>query len=140
MVNCHASIKGLFGGMIFFSFTMISIILYAVFRNKIGDTTHLTPTSFGEINHHLPYPILINTSTISYRQQLITSILPVTSAVAHSSLKSIPKTPHKINYSIVILEIVNLCLLVSSLCATMWSLLKIRKLNYRRTTTRKREG
>ena len=37
MVNCHASIKGLFAGMIVFSCTVISIILYAVFRNKIGD-------------------------------------------------------------------------------------------------------
>ena len=40
MVNCHASIKGLFAGMIVFSGTVISIILYAVFRNKIADDSY----------------------------------------------------------------------------------------------------
>ncbi|CAF0938201.1 unnamed protein product [Rotaria sordida] len=52
MVNCHASIKGLFVGMIVFSFTLISTLLYAMFRNKIGDTTHLTSSSSADMNHN----------------------------------------------------------------------------------------
>jgi hypothetical protein len=107
MVNCHASIKGLFGGMIVFSFTLISIILYAVFRNKIAEPVY----SLVDMNN-LPTEI-------------------------HDP--SISKALKRIDYSIVILEIVNLCLLALSLSATMWSLIKIRKLNYRRTTTRKRK-
>jgi hypothetical protein len=117
MVNCHASIKGLFGGMIVFSCTLISIILYSVFRNKIDEPPSL---SIG-MNH--PYPHLINTAI---------------SGVNDDPLTSISNALKRIDYSIVILEIMNLCLLALSLFATMWSLIKIRKLNYRRTTTRKR--
>ncbi|CAF1511946.1 unnamed protein product, partial [Didymodactylos carnosus] len=40
MVNCHASIKGLFSGMIIFSCSVTSIILYAGFRNKSGIDSH----------------------------------------------------------------------------------------------------
>jgi hypothetical protein len=106
MLNCHASIKGLFAGMIVFSYTMISIILYAVLRHKTVDTNHLT-SSLTHVNH-------TNTSRILYRQ----------------------KISYKIDYSIAILELLNLFLLALSLFATIWSLIKIRKLNYRRTTTR----
>jgi large-conductance mechanosensitive channel len=97
MLNCHASIKGLFVGMVVFSCTMVSIIIYAVFRHKIDDN---------HVN-------LTNTSRISYRQNSIS----------------------KISYSIAILELFNLFLLALSLFATIWSLIKIRKLDYRRTTT-----
>jgi large-conductance mechanosensitive channel len=120
MVNCHASNKGLFAGMIAFSCTMISIILYAVFRKRIGDTTHMTETHPGH-----SHPILPNTTT---------AII----ATIHHPSTSISKALKQIDYSIVILEIVNLCLLALSLFATVWSLIKIRKLNYRRTTTRER--
>jgi hypothetical protein len=131
MVNCHASIKGLFGGMIVFSFTMISIIVYAVFRSKIGDTTHKTPSSALEKDQYHPFAIFTNTVTTSY---------PATKAVAaHGSLISISDTPLKMDYTILFLETVNLCLLTLSLCATMWSLIKIRNLNSRRTTTRETE-
>ncbi len=112
MVNCHASNKGLFVGMIVFSFTMISIIIYAAFHSKIGDTTHMT-----EMYSTHSHTILSNTTTLLQQQH------------------SIPTDPERIDYSIVTLEIVNLCLLALSLCATMWSLVKIRKLNYRRATT-----
>ena len=44
--------------------------------------------------------------------------------------------PSNLVDSIVILEIVNLFLLALSLCGTIWSWIKIRKLDYRRTTTR----
>jgi len=121
MVNCHASIKGLFAGMIIFSCTVISIILYAVFRNKIGDEMNSTTT-----------PLIVpHTTTASYRNRssMISS--------AHGPFTSISKTPKKLLYSIAIVEIVNLCLLIISLFATIWALMKIRKLQYRRITTRK---
>ncbi|CAF1249196.1 unnamed protein product [Adineta steineri] len=113
MINCHASNKGLFGGMFVFSCTMISIILYAVFRNKIGDTHFM-----------LSDPATIEKYSLS----------STTNTIGHDP--TIFKSSARIDYSIVILEIVNLCLLALSLCATIWSLIKIRKLNYRRTTTR----
>jgi hypothetical protein len=140
MVNCDASIKGLFGGMIVFSCTMISIILYAVFRNKIGETVHMTPSSLIEMNHDHPHTSLTNTATISHRQHSMSSIIPATMVAAHHPFTSISKALERIDYSIAILEVVNLCLLALSLCATMWSLIKIRKLNYRRTTTRERQN
>jgi hypothetical protein len=121
MVNCHASIKGLFAGMIIFSCTVISIILYAVFRNKIGDEMNSTTT-----------PLIVpHTTTASYknRSSMISS--------AHGPFTSISKTPKKLLYSIAIVEIVNLCLLIISLFATIWALIKIRKLQYRKITTRK---
>jgi hypothetical protein len=120
MVNCHASIKGLFAGMIIFSCTVISIILYGVFRNKIGDEIESTSTP-------LTVPL---TTTVSYRNR--SSLTPP----GHGPFTSISKTPKKLLYSIAIVEIVNLCLLSISLLATIWALLKIRKLQYRRITTR----
>jgi hypothetical protein len=109
MLNCHASIKGLFAGMIVFSCTMISIILYVIFRHKTNDSLLVERT----------HTNLTSPSRISHRQ--------------HSG----SKTPYRIDYSIAILELLNLFLLALSLFATIWSLIKIRKLNYRRTTTRK---
>ncbi|CAF2508500.1 unnamed protein product [Rotaria sp. Silwood2] len=140
MVNCHASIKGLFAGMIVFSCTVISIILYAVFRNKIGDDIHAVSalTTHGENFHsnriHSRGIIIANitTTTLSSRHHLVVSPPPL----AHGPLTSIPKTPKKILYSIAIVEIVNLSLLITSLTATLWALMKIRKLQYKRTTTR----
>jgi hypothetical protein len=122
MVNCHASIKGLFAGMIVFSCTVISVILYAVFRNKIGD----------DLNPPIKTTLIIpHATTISYRNRssMISS--------GHGPFTSISKTPKKLLYSIAIVEIVNLCLLIISLFATIWALMKIRKLQYRRITTRK---
>jgi hypothetical protein len=121
MVNCHASIKGLFAGMIIFSCTVISIILYAVIRNKIGD----------DINPISTVLILPHTTTVSYRNR--SSLIPS----AHGPFTSLSKTPKNVLYSIAIIEIVNLCLLIISLFATIWALMKIRKLQYRRITTRK---
>ncbi|CAF1128552.1 unnamed protein product [Rotaria sordida] len=120
MVNCHASIKGLFAGMIIFSCTVISIILYAILQNKINDDRNSISISLN----------IFHTTTISYRNR---SLLTVST---HSPLTSISKTPKKILYSIAIVEIVNLCLLIISLFATIWALIKIRKLHYKRTTTR----
>ncbi|CAF1605495.1 unnamed protein product, partial [Adineta ricciae] len=119
MVNCHASIKGLFAGMIIFSGTVISVILYAVFRNKIGD----------DINPVLPI-IESTTAIVPYRNR--SSLTPS----AHGPFTSISKTPKKLLYSIAIIEIVNLCLIIISLIATIWALIKIRKLQYRRIATR----
>jgi hypothetical protein len=128
MVNCHASIKGLFAGMIVFSCTVISIILYAVFRNKIGDDSHTDAFHHNRIHSRSA----IITTTLTNRPNVIMSpALP-----DHSPFQSISKTPKKILYSIAIVEIVNLCLLTISLVATTWALIKIRKLQYRRTTTR----
>jgi hypothetical protein len=110
MLNCHASIKGLFAGMIVFSCTMISIILYVVFRHKTDDMNSVLVEK--------THTNLTSSPRISHRQ--------------HSG----SKTPYKIDYSIAILELLNLFLLALSLFATIWSLIKIRKLNYRRTTTR----
>jgi len=115
MLNCHASIKGLFGGMIVFSCTMISIILYVVFRHKTNDNTHMKSSLLVET---APHGNLTNATIISHRK------------------RSVSKTPYRIDYSIAILELLNLFLLALSLFATIWSLIKIRKLNYRRTTTR----
>lgn len=120
MVNCHASIKGLFAGMIVFSGTVISVILYAVFRNKIGD----------DINPVL-HIIESTTAVVPYRNR--SSLTPS----AHGPFTSISKTPKKLLYSIAIIEIVNLCLIIISLIATIWALVKIRKLEYRRIATRK---
>jgi hypothetical protein len=111
MLNCHASIRGLFGGMIVFSCTMVSIILYVVLRHKPDDLS-------SNKNHHSHVNSTIS-SRISNRRQ------------------STSKTDYEIDYSIAILEILNLFLLALSLFATIWSLIKIRKLNYRPTATRK---
>ncbi|CAF3436928.1 unnamed protein product [Rotaria socialis] len=137
MVNCHASIKGLFTGMIIFSCTVISIILYAVFRNKIGDDL-IHATSFAshqEAVHHdriHARAAAILTTTLSTRHHASAPSAPS----IHGPFASISKTPKKIIYSIAIVEIVNLCLLLISLGATLWALMKIRKLQYKRTTTR----
>ncbi len=112
MLNCQSSIKGLFVGVIVFSYTLISIILYAVLRHKTDDTKHLTPPLLDKMAGNHQHVNLTNTTTIL-------------------------KTSYKIDYSIAILELLNLFLLTLSLFATIWSLIKIRKLNYRRTTTRK---
>ncbi len=114
MLNCHASIKGLFGGMIVFSCTMISIILYVVFRHKTDDKKSLSV----EKTHNHSYVNLTSPPKISHRQ------------------RSISNTQYRMHYSIAILEFLNLFLLALSLFATIWSLIKIRKLNYRQTTTR----
>ncbi|CAF1342487.1 unnamed protein product, partial [Rotaria sordida] len=118
MVNCHASIKGLFVGMIVFSCTMISTILYGAFRHKTGDNIHVKPSWLAETAHDHQHANLTSTAIISHQQH------------------SISKTSKTIDYSIAILEIWNLCLLALSLCTTIWSFIKIHKLNYRRTTTR----
>ena len=99
--------------MIIFSCTLISIILYAVFRNKIGDDS----TS----------PASLFTATVSHGNRSST----------HGPFTSISKTSKKLLYSIAIIEIVNLCLLIISLFATLWALFKIRKLQYRNMKTRK---
>ena len=96
-MNCHASIKGLFFGMMVFSCTIISIIAYVIFRHK---PEH-------DINVHLT-----NSTEISHQQ-------------------------HSIDYSIAIIEILNLFLLALSLFTTIWTLIKIRKIEYRSMTTRK---
>lgn len=87
--------------MIVFSTTLISIILYAVFRNK---ATH--------------------------------SHLPTTSKTIGWSRREWNSMSSNLVDSIVILEIVNLFLLALSLFGTVSSWIKIRKLDYRRTTTR----
>ncbi|CAF1483488.1 unnamed protein product [Adineta ricciae] len=102
LVNCHASTKGLFAGLIVFSCTMISIILYGVLRHKSDDSFHMTQSSLAHT------PSNTNTATIS----------------------------DPTFYANAILETGNLCLLTLSLCATVWSLIRVRKLNYHRTTSR----
>lgn len=92
--------------MIIFSCTLISIILYAIFRNKIGD----------DLSHGNRSSMIVST---------------------HGPFTSISKTSKKLLYSIAIIEIVNLCLLIISLFATLWALFKIRKLQYRNMKTRK---
>ncbi|CAF4656332.1 unnamed protein product [Rotaria socialis] len=121
MVNCHASIKGFFAGMVIFSCTVISIILYAILQNNITDDIELISTSLN---------ILQTPTTVSYRNRslLITS--------THSPFSLTSKTPKKVLYSIAIVEIVNLCLLIISLFGTTWTLIKIRKFEYKRITTR----
>jgi hypothetical protein len=54
-------------------------------------------------------------------------------------LTSRSKPSENIHFSIAILEIMDLCLLALSLFATIWSLIEIRKLNFRRSTTRKKQ-
>jgi len=139
MVNCHASIKGLFAGMIIFSSTVISIILYALFRNKIDEDMHHMPASSlhsESLSHHKIYsrasyyPV-----TPAYQYNFL---IPTTTIPPHTTIRLMPKTPKKILYSIAIVEIVNFCLLCISLLATIWALVKIRKLQYKRTTTRKK--
>jgi hypothetical protein len=117
MVNCHASMKGLFAGMIIFSSTVISIILYAVLRNKIGDDL-------------ISASIIPHTTASTYRNRSVPSS-------THGPFTSLSETPKKNLYSIAIVEIVNLCLLIISLLATILALIKIRKLEYRRIATRK---
>ena len=129
MVNCHASIKGLFGGMIVFSCTVTSIILYSVFRNRIGDDLH-SLTTLNISPHH----------RVHSRDVTIESILFNTSSIdSHhlpTSIRSTSKTSKTTLVSIAIVEIVNLSLLIISLLATTTALIKIRKFQYRRTTTR----
>lgn len=123
MVNCHASIKGLFGGMVIFSCTLISILLYAIFQNKITDDIEVISVSL-----NIPQTTTTGTSNRN-RSLFITS--------TRTSSISGTKNSKKILYSIAIIEIVNLFLIIISLCATTWALIKIRKLEYRRITTRK---
>lgn len=104
LVNCHASTKGLFGGMIVFSSTLISIILYVVFRHK-------------PLEHHESGKI-VHGHHINVANQ------------------TVERSAEKLAQGIIILDIANLCLLALSLFATLWSLVKIRKLNYRRSMTR----
>jgi hypothetical protein len=136
MVNCHASIKGLFAGMIVFACTVISIILYAVFRNKIGDdidTNSISSLAIHQDSRLYAREAIIRSTAVSNRHNLITTL--ATPSI-HGPFRSISKTPKKILYSIAIVEIVNLCLLIISLLATTWALIKTRKLQYKRTTTR----
>ncbi|CAF3811285.1 unnamed protein product [Rotaria sordida] len=141
MVNCHASIKGLFAGMIVFSCTVISVILYAVFRNKIGDDLHSASSltnHAGNVPHNRVHSrgIIITNTTTTTLSTLHHVVVP-SSSLAHSPLTTTTtKTPTTILYSIAIVEIVNLSLLLTSLTATLWALMKIRKLQYKRTTTR----
>ncbi|CAF1599151.1 unnamed protein product [Rotaria magnacalcarata] len=136
MVNCHASVKGLFTGMICFSCTLVATLLYAIFRNKIGDSLHTTSSSSPVIHHKHSNVIPTRAETILHQPHEMSSIITDSMAAVYQPLTPISNTLKKIDYSIVILEIVNLCLLTLSLCATIWALIKIRKLNYRRTTTR----
>ncbi|CAF0779590.1 unnamed protein product [Rotaria sordida] len=108
MVNCQASTKGLFAGLIVFSYTILSIVLNAALRHKFDDSIHATPPSLVHMHRNHSHPIPASTATIS----------------------------HPTFYANAALEIGNLCVLTLSLCATVWSLIKIRKMNYRRTTTR----
>ncbi|CAF4410734.1 unnamed protein product [Rotaria socialis] len=136
MVNCHASVKGLFAGMICFSCTIVATLLYAIFRNKIGDSLHTMSPSSPVIHHKHSNVTPTRTETILHRSHEMPSVLTDSMSAVYQPLAPIPNTLKKIDYSIAILEIVNLCLLTLSLCATIWALIKIRKLNYRRTTTR----
>lgn len=141
MVNCHASIKGLFAGMVVFSCTVISIILYAVFRNKIGDDLNharfASSTAASAALH--PYGLLSANGTKALNLQELILIAPAGPLpTGHGPFTSISDTPRRLVYSIAIIEIVNLCLLVISLVATTGALFKIRKLQYRRITTRNR--
>ena len=141
MVNCHASIKGLFAGMIVFSCTVISIILYAVFRNKIGDDLNHSRVSSSTVPSPelQPYGFLSTNGTTGLDLQELILIAPSGPLPSgHGPFTSISDTPRRLVYSIAIIEIVNLCLLVISLVATTWALVKIRKLQYRRITTRNR--
>jgi hypothetical protein len=144
MVNCHASIKGLFAGMIVFSCTVISIILYAVFRNKIGDDGRRTsfevyPDHSYQNRLHIRAALITSTAINRHHYVKMTRSPPVLPSLtpAHGPFTSISKTSKEVLYSIAIVEIVNLCLLVISLTATTWALIKIRKFQYKRTTTRK---
>jgi hypothetical protein len=111
LVNCHASNKGLFAGLIVFSCTIISVILYVVLRNKDKHVINSKLSSLVDSMHrNRSHSVLASSATIS----------------------------HQIFDGIVILEIGNLCVLILSLCATVWSLIKIRKLDYRHSTTRER--
>jgi hypothetical protein len=110
LVNCNASTKGLFVGLIVFSCTIISIIVYTVLRNKNDDGIHSMPSALVDMHRNHSHTILASTSTIS----------------------------HQTLYGIVILEIGKLCVLALSLCSTVWSFIKIHRLNYRRATTRER--
>lgn len=139
MVDCNASNKGLFVGMIFFACTLMSVILYAAIRNKMGDAHHRAPSnSLIKMNHGQSSTILTNTSLISHQQHSLSSI--GSSALVDDPVTALSISPNKVDYSIAILEIVNLCLLACSLFATIWSMKKIRHLNYRRLATRKETG
>lgn len=125
MVNCHASIRGLFGGMIVFSCTVTSIILYSVFRNRIGEDLHSLMALNNTVHHRVhSRDVLSNTTSINQYQS--------------TTIRSTNKTSKTTLYSIAIVEIVNLSLLIISLLATTTALIKIRKLQYRRTTTRRK--
>ena len=140
MVNCHASIKGLFVGMVIFSCTVISIILYALFRNKIGDDIHTilssSPHEVPGNGHHHPLHSRAATSMSNTSEHARHPPVSQPPSPGSGPFTSLVNTPKKVLYSIAIVEIVNLCLLMTSLLATTWALMKIRKLQYRRTTTR----
>ena len=138
MVNCHASIKGLFAGMIVFSCTVISVILYAVFRNKIGDDLNHArlAAAAASLQAQTHGTISINVTQVLGLHQSILAVPAGPLPSGHGPFTSISDTPRRLVYSIAIVEIVNLCLLVTSLAATTWALVKIRKLQYRRITTR----
>lgn len=132
--------------MIIFSATLISIILYAVFRNKIADdqhsaiavaqallpgrkTTTMVPSVYLKSTHH---------SKLTGAHNL--SVDLVTLPPSHPAIgpyMSIGDIPKRLIFSIAIVEIVNLTLLCISLVATTCAMMKIRKFQYRRTTTRK---
>lgn len=132
MVNCHASVKGLFAGIIMFSFTILSTLLYAILRNKIGDGRDLKPSSLTNTYHGH-----VDTEPILHSLHTLLPMVSGSNTTTHESFTTLSKAEKRIDYSIAILEIVNLCLLTISLCATVWALIKIRKLNYLRTTTGK---
>lgn len=140
MVNCHSSLKGLFGGMICFSCTILSIILYVVFRNKVGEPAHPTSTKLVDRIQNHSHSNMADQATGLDRQHSMSSIISATRITTHDPFPSMSTALKRIDYSIVILEIVNLCLLALSLFATMWSLIKIRKFSYRRTTTREQKN
>ena len=136
MINCHASIKGLFAGLIILSFTVISVILYAVFRNKIDGDLHFVSslsTQQEDFRGNKVYSHAATlTETLSSRHSLAGSVRPL----VHASAMLPASTPNRILYSIGIIEVVNLLLLLISLLTTTWALIKVRKLQYQRTATR----
>lgn len=110
--------------MIVFSSTLISIILYVVYRNKSSDHAHIEANGRSHNDNHYS-PASLNRTEMMLENH------------TDHSLASQSWTAEKLAPGIVILDIANLCLLALSLFATLWSLIKIRTLNYRRSMTRK---
>ena len=123
--------------MIVFSSTLISIILYTVFRSKGVESKPLNsfPTLLDGQNYsHDTFHVTMVISTI--KEPMNSTIYLSTNIIASSLADAWPIIIKQINGTI-ILDLANVSLLTLSLLTTIWSLIKIRKLNYRRTMTRK---